>query len=308
MPGHEPRPHVERDLSNWDKVQAYFAEHGPHVGFQRFFFTAMDKLVAPTLLYAPGAQEEIVEHLDSGDPTVMAMTHHSWFDPSNDAGALWQEREVFDEIIGKFIVPARMDYFDIPVIGSIISVGGAKPMARKKDLAHYFESLGRSQEEIEALLESTGDDRKGANKIMQGLMVEMALQGLVYASYIEGTRNRGDQTKLQPVKNGIKDLMETMEEPETAKIITLSHDYGGARILPRRFLTPTIYVDIIEVPSDPDEVNELLHHTLETGMHHAIEHRRQRNDAPLSPLGKALSLAALAGAAVAADKLMARRG
>jgi acyltransferase-like protein len=305
IPGMDERPRIERDLSNWDAVSAYYAEHGPNVGFQKAFHVIMDRLlVDPHTVFAPGAEEGISEHLASGDPTILAMTHHSWFDPSNDAAAMEHEREVFGPIIGKFVVPARMDYFAYPVIGPIIAIGGAKPMARKKDLANYYASQGRSKEEIDELLKATGGDRKASNDVIQRLMVDMAMSGLVYASYIEGTRNRGDQTELQPVRGGIKDLLEAMEKPEDAKIITLSHDYGGARILPRRFLTPTIYFNIVDAPADPEKVNDILHDTLESGMHRARENRRP--GAPLSPLGKAISLAAIAGGAAIADRLMTR--
>lgn len=286
------------------QVIAYFREHGPNVAFQRGFHVVMDKLIEPNVVFMPGAREGIVEHLASDDPTILAMTHHSWFDPSDDSAAMQSEKEVFDSAIGRFVVPARMDYFDMPVIGSIISIGGAKPIARRKDLVHYYESQGLSPEEIDAKLESKDGERKELNGLTQQLMVEMLDAGLIPAYYIEGTRNRGDQMRLQKVRDGIRNLLEAMTEPEAAKIITISHDYGGARILPRRFLTPTISFNIIDAPADPEEVNPLLHRTLEQGMHHARANRRQ--GAPLSPLGKFLSVTALAGGAMAADRLMAR--
>ncbi len=304
MPGVEPRPRIEGDLSNMPDVLAYFRTHGPHVGFQRGFHAVMDKLVEPNVVMPDGVAEEISEHLDSGNPTILVMTHHSWFDPSNDAAALQQRKDVFDEAIGKFVVPARMDYFDIPLIGSIISIGGAKPIARRKDVANYYASQGLSEDEIKAKLETKEGERKGYNNLTQQVMVDMLMEGFIDAYYIEGTRNRGDQSKLQKVRDGVKDLLETVPEAETVKIICLSHDYGGARILPRRFLTPTISINVVDAPANPEEVNSLLHETLEQGMHHARANRRE--GAPLSPLGKALSLAAIAGAAVVADKLMAR--
>lgn len=312
LPGHEPRPHVERDLSNWDQVTEHYTDHGPNVGFQKFFFWTMDKLLDTNVVLAPGAREEIEEHMASGDPTILAMSHHSFFDPSNDSAALYQERELFEPLIGNFIVPARLDYFEIPVIGSVIAVGGAKPTARRKDMESYFRSQGMSPEEVAAKLDATGDERKEVNRMMQQVMVAMALEGKIYASYIEGERNRGDQSQLQPPKDGIKKLLEAMDNPEDAKIICIGHDYEGRltkyhRML-KRYLTPTLYIDIVSAPSDPEDVNGVLQETLQGCLDGAIEHRRQRNDAPLSPLGKTLSLAAVAGAAVAADKLMARRG
>lgn len=301
MPGIDERPKIEGDLSNMDAVIEYYKTHGPIVRFQRGFHAVVNKLVAPHVVYEPGVRDEIQEHLASNDPTILTMTHHSWFDPTDDSAALWQEKEVFNPIIGKLVIPARMDYFAMPVIGSIIAIGGAKPMARKKDLANYFAGQGLSEAEVTAKLEAKDGEREEVNGIIQHLMVEMAKNGYVYASYIEGTRNRGDQLKLQKVRDGVMNLLEAMEpeQRERAKIICLSHDFGG-RVM-RRFLTPTIHINMVDAPADPSEVNGLLHDTLQHGLYRARENRRP--GAPLSPLGKAGALAGVAVGAAAAHRL-----
>ncbi len=128
LPGHEPRPHIERDLSNWDQVSAYYTDHGPNETFQKVFFVVMEEfLVAPTTVMAPGAREEIEDHMASGNPTILAMTHHSFFDPSNDSAVLQKDKELFEGVVGKCIVPARLGLIpalQIPAIGSIIATGG----------------------------------------------------------------------------------------------------------------------------------------------------------------------------------------
>jgi hypothetical protein len=299
--GTDERPRIQEDLSNMGEVTTYYTEHGPNRRFQRGFHVVMDKLVEPYVVYAPGIRSDIQEHVASDDPTVLVMTHHSWFDPSDDAAALQQEKEVFDPIIGKFVVPARMDYFAMPVIGSIIAIGGAKPMARKKDLARYFAKQGLSEEAIAAKLDAKDEEREEVNGMIQHLMIEMAKNGYVYASYIEGTRNRGDQLQLQTVRDGVMDLLKAMEpsQRERAKLICMSHDYGGR--LMRRFLTPTVYITMVDAPVNPDETNELLQATLQDGLLQARANRRP--GAPLSPLGKAGLLAATAVGVAAVHKL-----
>lgn len=304
IPGIEQRPSIESDLSNWGEVAEWYTEHGPNVDFQRGFFSVMDKLTDPHVVMSPEVAEKIRDHIAEGKPVVWAMSHHTWFDPSNDAAAMWQRRDTFDEAIGKFIVPARMDYFDMPVIGSIIATGGAKPVARKKDMAHYYAAQGLPEEEIAARLDAIGGERKGSNKIMQGSMADMALNGLIYASYAEGTRNRGDQTQLQPIRGGIENLLKTMDNPEDVLMVCMGHDYGGGRFM-KRFLTPTIYIDAVNAPADPDQVNAVLSETLQGCIDGAIENRREGS--PLSPLGKAAAIGAVAGGAAIANKLMNRR-
>lgn len=310
LPGVERRPDIHGDMSNMGEVADFYENHWPSVNFQKAFHVVMDKLVAPTVVVAEDMGEPIQSHLESGNPTALAMTHHSWFDPSNDAAAFHKERRVFDSILGRFVIPARSDYFDYPVIGSIISLGGARPMVRTKDLARHYKSEGLSEEEIAAMLEAKGEEREYWNGRMQRILIDMSGDG-AYASYIEGSRNRGDQLKLQPVRDGIKGWLEAMEpeERENAKILCLSHDYGGrfrgrlGRYM-KRFLTPTIYITMIDAPSNPEQINELLHATLEDGLSLA---RANRNPgAPLSPLGKFGLLAATAMAARIADKRLSR--
>jgi hypothetical protein len=303
LPGIERRPEIQGDLSSGDEVAGFFRDHPPRIGFQKGFHIVMDKLVAPHVVIAEGMSEPIREQLDSGDPTALVMTHHSWFDPSNDAAALHQEKEVFDPVLGRFVIPARSDYFGYPVLGSFIATGGARPMVRKKDLARHYKSQGLSEEEVAEVVEAKEEEREGWNHQIQRILINMSEDGHAYASYIEGSRNRGDQLKLQTVRDGIKGWLEAMdpEERERAKLLCLSHDYGGRfkNGLPgrymKRFLTPTIYITMIDAPSDPEEVNGLLHETLEDGLSRA---RANRNPgAPLSPLGKFGILAATAVAA-----------
>jgi hypothetical protein len=97
------------------------------------------------------------------------------------------------------------------------------------------------------------------------------------------------------------DLLKAMEpsQRERAKLICMSHDYGGR--LMRRFLTPTVYITMVDAPVNPDETNELLQATLQDGLLQARANRRP--GAPLSPLGKAGLLAATAVGVAAVHKL-----
>lgn len=297
------RPEVRQDFSNIEEVCDYYSTHGPNPAFMRLYHTVMDAVCAPNPVIAPGASAEIEEHLAAERPTMLAMTHHSWPDPMN-AGAAIKEKAVLRPIIGKTVIPARMDYFNIPVIGSIISIGGAKPVYRKKDLVHYYESQGLGPDEIAEKLAEVAAHRKDSNDRVRQIEAEMVDQGYIYASYVEGTRNRGDQTKLQKVQNGMRNLLAGMDNVEEAKVICMGYDYGGG-LLMKRFLTPGMYVDIMDA-APVEDFNERLAETLQRCIDNAIATREK--GLQLSPLAKAgLMGVALGGMAVAGKVVEKRR-
>lgn len=264
----------------------------------------MDLLCDPTVVFADGAEEAISEHLASGDPTALAMTHHSFFDPSNAAAGI-HSQESLRPIEGKTVTQASADWFRIPGLDFIFYKGGAWPVIRDKDVRSYFARQGVPEDEIEAKVTAMKEGRKGSNGQLRDVETGMVNRGLILATYPEGTRNRGDPAQVQPVRNAIRRMLEGIDDPESAKIIGLAYDYGGARLMKRRYLTPTLFVDIMSAPA-PEDANAALQEFLQNCTDQAIAHRRE--GAPLSTLGKlGAAGAALAGAAVA-DRVMARLG
>lgn len=301
--GQELWPEIKLDLSNMDEVQAFAEQHEPNADFLRFFHRFWGKAAAPTVVYGEGAQEAIPAHLASGDPTAFVMTHFSLADAPNAASGIHHEVPLQD-IEGRTVTQASADWFRIPGLNWVFARGGAWPVVRTKDVRSFYVRQGElSEAEIEAKLAELNEQRKDSNSGLRRVESGMVDRGLILTTYIEGTRNRGDPAVVQPVKNAVKNMLESIDNPEAAKIICMAYDYGGARILPRRYLTPTLYFDIMDAPP-PEEVNEQLQEFLQGCATAAIAHRRQ--GAPLSPAGKLLGIGAtLAGAAVA-DRIMSR--
>lgn len=288
----ERRPKINPDFSNRAEVCDYYENHGPNERFLRIYHNVMDKICEPRTVFAPGVEEEISEHLSSGDPTVIAMTHHSFSDPMN-IGAVINEQEALRPIIGTTIIPGKLTYFNKFLFGTIIALGGAKPVYREEDLIKYYKKQGLSDAEIAEKLEATSEDRKGSNKKLRQIEARMVDDGYIYAIYSEGTRNRGDQSKVQTVRNGVKYLLENIENREKAKIICVGYDYGGGRLM-KRFLNPTMYIDLIDAPP-ADEVNDRLSEALQGCIDGAIANRHEPYMTPVEKAGlSVLSLGAVA--------------
>ncbi|HXE09797.1 MAG TPA: 1-acyl-sn-glycerol-3-phosphate acyltransferase [Verrucomicrobiae bacterium] len=303
--GQELWPEIALDLSNMDEVQAFAERHEPNADFLRFFHRFWGVAADPTVVYGEGAREAIPAHLASGDPTAFVMTHFSLADAPNAASGIHHE-EPLQDIEGRTVTQASADWFRIPGLNWVFARGGAWPVVRTKDVRSFYVRQGElTEDEIEAKLAELNEQRKDSNSGLRRVESGMVDRGLILTTYIEGTRNRGDPTVVQPVKNAIKNMLESIQNPEAAKIICMAYDYGGARILPRRYLTPTLFFDIMDAPADPEDVNELLQEFLQGCATAAIANRR--GGAPLSTLGKLAGVGAALGGAVVADRLMSRR-
>lgn len=302
--GQELWPEIKLDLSNMGEVQSFAERHEPNADFLKFFHKIMGLACAPTVVYGEGAREAIPAHLESGDPTALVMTHFSLADAPDAAAAIHHE-EPLRQIEGRTVTQASADWFRIPGLNWVFARGGAWPVVREKDVESFYKRQGElSEAEIKEKIAELREQRKDSNSGLRHVESGMVDRGLILATYIEGTRNRGDPAVVQPVKNAIKNMLESIDNAEAAKIICMAYDYGGARILRRRYLTPTLFVDIMDAPEDPEEVNEQLQAFLQDCATAAIAHRRE--GVPLSPLGKLLGLGAAVGAAAVADRLLLR--
>jgi acyltransferase-like protein len=295
-------PPINADMSNIDEVQRFAATHEPNERFLKGFHGVMSFLCDPTVVFADGAPARIAEHLASGDPTALVMTHHSFFD-APDAAAGIRQHEVLHPIEGRTVTQASSDWFRIPGLDAIFYQGGAWPVTRDKDVRSHYKREGMAEDRIEERVKALKEERKDSNSQLRDVETGMVDRGLILTTFVEGTRNRDDPAVVQPVKNAIKKMLEGIENPERAKIIVMALDYGGARILPKRYLTPTLFVDMMDA-LPPEEVNQELQEFMQYCATSAIENRRR--GAPLSTLGKIGAVGAtLAGAAVA-DRLMSR--
>lgn len=222
------------------EVYPYYTEKGPNETFMRGFHAVMDNLFAPRAAYLPGSEEIIDRHLHQARNSILALGHVSWFDPCNLAALLRQEKPL-QPIIGNVVIPGNAPYFNKPVIGSIISTGGAIPTFRVKDVFGGEEIVGDSAIE---------DRRRAAGRKLVEITIGNYKRGRNVAYFAEGTRNRGDCSQIQEIKGGIVKLANHVNETNETMMICMSPYYGEGEFAKRRWRdhrTPTVGIGHIAI-------------------------------------------------------------
>lgn len=306
LPDFERRPEVKMDLSNVEEWNEYFAEHGPT---PPVLWVAHWLLAKATDTYtgAPeGFREELEEHLESGNPTLILMDHTSIVDPFNAAASVYGH-SFLRWIIGNNIIPARPSEFKNPLAGWFLTHAGAKPVVREKDLEKYYTRQGLSEDEVEERLAEVREDRVASNAGPQQVAVLKVNDGKVYATFPGGERKHEDEDPAvikKPFKDGPRNLLEGIENADKAKIIYITFDYGGGRFM-KRFFTPTIHMEIRDAPAPDEDFNVHAEAAMQESLDAAIANRR--GGAPLSPIAKVAAIVGAVGVAAAANKFMKRR-
>lgn len=256
------RPKIAEDFSNVDQVVDYFSKHGPNKKFMQGFHWLSGKIFNPEIIFEEGARQKIETHLFTEDPTIVAMTHHSWFDPPNIAAAI-QNEPVLRPIIGRAVLPANVTLFKVPILGSIVAAGGGKPIIREKDMVsrHHKQPVGKYKTQPPTTKENIA--RLEANNRISRVLLDYVDAGGVYASYVEGTRNRGDQLKIQKVRKGVKKLLEDLSNSDDAKIITVAYNYRERTWRDKR--RPTMFFDIMNA-SPVESVLDRMADQLQDGL------------------------------------------
>lgn len=315
----EPRPTYIDPMDPGDSHE-WFIENGLNERLQRGVIKLFGLASSPTVVYRmiPGtgfdALEDIEKHESAGNPTYLRKNHVLIHDFVNDASAV-EGSKYMSHYSGGFRIPAGLSYYNKRPIGWIFSKLGVYPANRKIDQIKHllntniFADFDQAKAYVDT--EDVNDDRVSFNakllagtlkKVLNPMEAAKSTAKPIQTSYPQGTRQPQDE--IGELHDDWHKILSQMDDPENAKIIIFSKYYGGGKFM-RRFLTPTIVVDIINAPygiENKEEANAELKARMEQGIEIARDVPRSTVLSPLAKAGLGLLAVSAGAAAVFASK------
>jgi hypothetical protein len=256
------------DVHNYEQVFADVRESWQDPGRAELYHEVLSKVLSPHVIFAEGVEDRIGSEVRNGAQMAIALTHGTMFDPPHIA-AMATQNDVFQPIIGKTMIGAKVGLFSTSVIGAVVPDLGAIPVWRKKDVHHKGESEEEAAE-LEAVRSKAGDE------FIETEIYGMETDGLSMAKHVEGTRNRGDKTKIQKVYDGFGRVVSGVDPSKDILQTTIAFYYGRWLNLSKTWLQPTMYVDIPKDQrrDDKDLVTANIAATLQETLTLAVAHHK----------------------------------
>lgn len=252
------RPKVE--LANYPEVYRYYRERDPNPRGARAAHYLVSKKLKPHVTFAPGAQEQIVDHLKHGKKLLIATNHVHKLDPFHIASAM-QTEQVFAPMIARTVIAARPDLFSEGLknglgLGrrALDGVGGF-PAFRSKD-------LGEDADEAEKLLQH------GAADAMIDTAVAKVDRGFNLTMFGEGERNKVDPRVVRPLLRGLGVIFTEVQQVQGLAILPGGLYYPSEG----NVYQPELYVGqpILEGARDQAEVTGETHSALQHAVDQAV--------------------------------------
>lgn len=214
------------DLDHLEQVRAFFAQQDPDPRVLAFVHEASSFLFKPQVEYDQGTKAAVEGHLEWGGQIILALRHRRAWDPLIVAAMLKQE-SAFNTMMGHTVIPAKAPLFGWPIVGQIVSYGGAIPVFRKKDVQ-------RRSDETDTELNVRRKQTNAATMSILEVKINDHKHGAIFP---EGTRNkaayRPDSTQVQPLHDGIWTIVNEAKDVNNLMIVTASTEYGEVEMTKR---------------------------------------------------------------------------
>jgi 1-acyl-sn-glycerol-3-phosphate acyltransferase len=221
------------DVANYAEVYAHVEQTWQDPQRANLYHNVLSRILKPNVQFGTGVEDRIDQELKNGAQCAIAFTHGSAVDPVQIA-AMASQNKVFEPIIAKTMIGAKVSLFTTPIIGKIVPDLGAIPIWRKKDVLNDSQN-SEEQERLEAL-------RKLAGLAFVQTEITGMKQGLHMAKHVEGTRNKDDPKKILTIRDGFGKVVCGAGADTDILMITAAFWYGeGSSKTTRK---PTIYLDI----------------------------------------------------------------
>ena len=206
------RPKVT--FENHEAVYNFYREYRPHPRTSAFLYGALGNVFRPKVTYGGDSQEQIANIFDSGRTVILASNHLKAIDPCNIA-ALVNREELLHPIAKNGSIPSKKSLFKYAGVRQAIDGLGAFPVYRDEDAKAEKNKNGGKSLPMRAILDEFIDTA-----------IARLDSGQHMAMFAEGTRNKGDITKLQPLFSGLGKMVCGVSKVEQPAIIPMALHYG----------------------------------------------------------------------------------
>lgn len=186
-------PRVE--AMNGEEVYEYYGSRGVHQPLARAVHVASALIFHPHVTCASGAEERIAEHVNDGGRVILTSNHINMFDQLPIAAHM-QHSDALRPMVGNTVAWAKQPYFTKWWLRPWLDAVGGMPVWRPQDMPRY---LPRQ----EKIVLGRGLVNATAQRMADGAHLLL---------FPEGTRNRGDLTRLGKIQPGVGRLAVTAAE------------------------------------------------------------------------------------------------
>lgn len=260
------RPEVS--LQNYEAVYDYYENHIQNQQFARFGHYVLGQIFKPKVTYAEdgAAQDAIKATFNEDSRVVLAVNHETELD-QYELISLVKREKVFHPFIGNSFMAAKASLFMQPASkgGSVLrwaldEMGGI-PVLRMEDIKRQGIEI---TPEIEA---------QHHQAILRADDVQLArlIRGSHMGNFPEGTRNRTDHTRVQPLKKGFAHTVLRAANEVGVSIIPMGMYYGEPESydkldIPNKY-TPNIHIGMplrVDPALSPEELVGQLHPAMQS--------------------------------------------
>lgn len=249
------------ELENYPAVYEHTENTWQNPQRARMYHNILSAVLKPQVHFEPGAEDRIDQELKNGAQCAIAFTHGSAVDPVHIA-AMASQNKVFEPLIGKTMIGAKVSLFKTPLVGKIVPDLGAVPVWRSKDV--------RNDSDSPEVIERKKVIRKLAGEAFVKTEITGMNQGLHMAKHVEGTRNKENPLQILKVQDGFGKIVCGVEQDVDILLMTAAFYYGkGSSKTTRK---PTLYLDIMpsQDRGDPSKVTRALSPALQRTLDLAV--------------------------------------
>lgn len=212
----------EVNPENHQQIYEYYAHIKPSKRMINAIHRASRLLYRPRVDFAEQAEEEIAERIDGQNRLIVASNHLNIADQF-PISALIDRLDVLKPLEGRTFALAKSEYFTKPYLKSGLDATGTIPVFRPQDVG---QNLRLQADATRSLIDAT---------------TTRLIEGWNMLIFPEGTRNRGNPSKIGRIQGGIGRIASQASQDVGVSILPVALWYGPEE--DHHYLTPDVFIN-----------------------------------------------------------------